>query len=60
MGRQRSQAWFQGAARDMGRQMGTLQPEYKRRLNAQGQDAADRWLLASAREQVNSYIHSNR
>ena len=60
MGRQRSQAWFQGAARDMGRQMGTLQPEYKRRLNAQGQDAADRWLLASAREQVNNYIRSNR
>lgn len=56
-GQQEANQWFSRAAGDIGREMGRLRPEYERRRANQAAGADD-WYLASAQQQVDSYIRA--
>lgn len=49
-GKQAAQSWYVASARRIGGQMGSLLPEYRRRVARDGRARADSWYLAQARE----------
>lgn len=59
-GPENARVWANQAATNLGHQLGSLAPEYKRRVQQQGQASADAWYLRTARRYGERYAQNFR